>query len=437
MKARGDLSLSIRILKLSPWPNLAAAILVGALSLLFGWYFVKWNFATLVAHGLDPANPQMRSIAEWLATIDPNDPQTHVLLAAFLERTFDAGDLEQSLVEYDNAARLAPDNYLVWLELAKARDRHGDVEESELAFNRALELAPNYSSVQWAAGNAFIRHKKMDQGFALIAKAAAGNATFAESGTALVFQLYDDDAGAVKRLLGNSAPVNNALSRVLMSRQRYDEAVDAWRQIPPEDRRDMYRELSNQFIAQLLASKQVRAAMTAYADVATGDDDRPAVAKILNGGFESGIKLKGAGPFQWHIGEGAQPLIGLTDAQKHSGQYALIMNFNSFESVAFRTLEQTVPVDPGRTYSLEVFYKAEMKTPAEFRWEITDIGTGAVIGKTPDLVNADDWTPLNARFTTGAKSDGIIVRIVREGCYGPICPSNGKIVFDDVGLRQE
>jgi hypothetical protein len=57
--------------------------------------------------------------------------------------------------------------------LGKARNLNGDTEGSLAAYRRALDLALIYSSVQWALGNALVRQGKVDDGIALVGKAAS------------------------------------------------------------------------------------------------------------------------------------------------------------------------------------------------------------------------------------------------------------------------
>ncbi|MBV9216903.1 MAG: hypothetical protein JO053_12080 [Acidobacteria bacterium] len=391
----------------------------------------------MIAYRLDPTQPQMRPVAEWLAAIAPSDPRVHTVLAEFLERNFDQQDLDRSLIEYQKAAGLAPNNYLMWLDLAEARDRHGDYDLADEAFARALELAPNYAGVQWAAGNALIRHKQLDRGFSLISRAADGDNTYAGPAVSLAFQLFDENTSAVEHALGNTASINSALSTVLAVHQRYDEAVEVWQRIPADIRRGQFKEQNTRFIAQLTAAKKITLAARASADVSDTEQSRPEPGKLINGGFEDAFRTKGATPFEWNISQGPQPQVGLSDSQRRSGDHSLIMNFESFESVGFRQLEQTVPVEQSRSYVFDIFYKADMKTKLEFHWEVVDIASGAIISRTPSLVNAADWTELSARFMPPASGDGVLVRFVSQGCDGPICPCSGKILFDDASIRPE
>src|SRR5262245_56066591 len=59
--------------------------------------------------------------------LTPLDPEAHYARALAL---LEAGQLEAAISQLENAATLRPGDYLLWLELARARDRAGDKEGS-------------------------------------------------------------------------------------------------------------------------------------------------------------------------------------------------------------------------------------------------------------------------------------------------------------------
>jgi hypothetical protein len=148
------------------------------------------------------------------------------------------------------------------------------------------------------------------------------------------------------------------------------------------------------------------------------------------------MKLRNAPRFEWQIGEGDHPQIGLAEGQSHGGSHSLFLIFNTFKSAAWRDLSQMIAVEPGAEYELEIFFKSDLKTPASIRWEVADATTTQVITGTPFIPPAPDWTSLKARFTVPPDVDGIIIRLAREGCAGPACQMNGKLSFDDISLKR-
>ncbi len=400
------------------------------------WYFIKWNFADLVAYGMDTNQPELKVVTDLLVQTAPDDPLTHLAAARMYEKTFDPADLARSLSEYEAVAGLAPNSFSLWLELGRAYDRSGEDAKAEAAFRRALDLAPNYSVVQWAFGNSLVRHRKTDEGFALIAKAAASDPQYSNPAAATALPMFDGDVASVRRVLGDTPETNAALASVLAAQQKFDDAADAWSKLSPDDRRIRFKPIGDKLIEKLAAEKKFQLAARVTADMAPDGSEKPMTGSVSNGGFENEVKLRNAGLFEWRIAEGQSPQIGLSESEKHSGKHSLLLGFNSTEVAAFRSVSQTVPVVPGAAYELEIFYRSDLKTTATFKWEIADAATGTAIASTPAIAYAADWTTLKGRFTVPANIDGVVIRLTREGCGAGSCPVNGKLSFDDISIKR-
>jgi tetratricopeptide (TPR) repeat protein len=428
--------LSLKLIKIEP--RLARVVLIAAAAacVVVTWYFVKWNFVNTIAYRVDPRVPGIERVADWLTDASPGDPQTHLTAALVYERTLEPKDLAHALSEYETAAALAPHDYTRWLDLGKARAFSGDDEGARQAYARALELAPNYSSVQWAYGNFLIRSGDVEKGFELIGTAAAANGEYARPAVTTASQILDGDASRVRVALGDNENINAALALMLASSGRFDEAADAWTRLPADAKTSKLRSLGSALIDQMTAAKKFRAAARIAADLEPNENEKPVIGQVQNGGFESGVKPRNAPLFQWQITDGAHPQIGLAQGQTHGGVNALFMLFNTFETAAFRDISQTVAVEPGAEYELELYYRSDLKTPAALRWDVADAATGQPLTDTPVIAAVSEWTPLKARFRVPADSDGITIRLVRSGCAGPACQMTGKLMFDDVSLRR-
>ena len=162
--------MTTRSLKIDTAWKKAILAAVGGLCIFASWSFTKWGMASSAAVRAEDAD-----VAEFVTGLAPDDPQTHYSAAVLLEKSFERGDVQKSLNELETATGLAPENYLFWLDLGRARERSGDTEGAERALRRALDLAPNYARVQWALGNALLRQGRVDEAFAEIQKAVAGD----------------------------------------------------------------------------------------------------------------------------------------------------------------------------------------------------------------------------------------------------------------------
>jgi hypothetical protein len=429
--------LSLKIVKIEP--RLAANIVLVAMAVacvVAAWFFSKWNFANTIAARMDISEPGADRLSDWLIQAAPGDPQTHLTAALIHGRTLDPMGLARSLEEYEASAAMSPNDYFRWLDLGRARGLSGDADGARDAYARAMELAPNYSAVQWAYGNALIRAGSLDEGFSLLSKAARSNVDYAGSAVATALQVYDGDVVAVRRVLGDVAGTNAALAATMASQNRFDEAVETWMSIPASVRVEKFKPLALSLIDRMIIAKVFRPAALIAADLQPHEGEKPVIGQVGNGSFESGIKLRNAGLFEWRIAEGGQPQIGLVEGQAHGGRYSLFVLFNTFATADFRDISQTVAVEPAAEYELEMFFKSDLKTPAALKWQIVDATTMQPITSTPYLVPAPDWTALSARFTIPAGSDGVVIRLIRDGCTGPACQMNGKLSFDDISLKR-
>lgn len=417
--------MSLKIVKLETTFARSFLIAGGFICLAASFFFAKWNFANAVSMRADS-----KEVADLAIQLAPGDPQTHYAVAVVYDKTFEAAHLTRSLDEYEKSTTLSPNNYILWLALGKARELNGDSTGAENALRKALELAPNYAAVQWAYGNFLIRSGRLDEGLALMSIAAAAKPEYMNNAVATAMVLLDGDTAKVRGMLGSTSAVNAALAAFELGGKHYDEAEAAWNLIPTDEKRAKFRDAGNTISAQLAGAKQFRLAVRAATDL--WDGEGPAMGRVLNGGFETAIKLKDARLFDWQIGSGAEPQIGLNEEQKHNGGYSLFMKFNAMQAADFRQFSQTVAVDPGKPYSLEGFYRAELK--GSVAWEIADANDGKSLARSNAILSATDWTNFRVNFTVPAGSDGVIIRLVRDGCTSSICPISGKAWFDDLSL---
>ena len=410
-----------------------AALIAAALAVAVGAYAAaEWGFGNALSVRADDVE-----LADLALRMAPDDPQTHYAAAVLYGKTFVPDDVPRSLAEYETAAALSPNNYLLWLELGNARERSGDAEGGEKALRKALELAPNYSTVQWALGNALLRLGRTEEAFAFVQKAALGNPAYLAPATGIAMQIFENDAAAVRNALGNTPAIDSALASSLAAQERFNEAFETWDSMPAEAKKGVFKETTEALYGQFMAAGKFRFAMAVYAALHEGEGEVPAVATIGNGSFEGGIKPSGAKAFEWQIGEGDRPQIALAGDQKHSGNQSLLIIFNTTEAREFRPVSQMVAVEPEASYEFEAFYKGDLKSTGQVKWEIGDAVNGTVLAATPSAAAASAWAPLRAAFTVPAGSEAVTVKLTLAGCTSPICPVTGRLWIDDVALRKK
>jgi len=423
--------MSVKRIKIESLP-VRAALLAAAAVLVAGAFFsLRWGLADTAA-----SKVEYKEVADLLVGWAPDDPQTHFVSAVLHERTFLPEDLPVSLSEYEQAAALAPRNYLLWLELGKARDRSGDRENAERILRRALELAPNYSQVRWALGNNLLRQGRSEEAFAEIRMATDSDEKYIGPAASMAWQVFDGNIETIRHTIGSSPRINSALAALLMGLKRFDESYVIWDSLPPEEKGTAQRQLSMDLYGQLVEAKKYRAAANIYSALVE-EGEKAASGRVVNGGFEKAIKPQNAPIFEWQIADGLKPQIGADTGQKRSGERSLVLIFNSADGRDFRAVSQTVIVDPGKAYRFELFYRSELKAASTLKWEVVSAADGKVLASTEEAAENADWTRQQVKFTLPANSEAVVIRLARAGCGPGLCPINGRVWFDDVSLSAE
>lgn len=423
--------MSLKVIKIDSLAYRAALLALAFVFAGVAFFSMKWALANTAA-----SRAAFKEVADLTISMSPNDPQTHYASAVLHERSFLPEDLGISLTEFEKATALAPHNYLLWLQLGRSRERNGDQAGGERALRRALELAPNYSEVQWSLGNHMLRQGRPDDAFSLIRKAAADD-RYTNPAVAIAWEFLDGDLTRVRQAIGDLPGINAALASYLAKQKKFDEAFTVWDALPLDEKRNTYRSNAETFYAQLLEAKKYRDAGRIYSEVFAAQGEGPTPGQITNGGFEAPLKPTGAPVFEWQVADSLQPQIGQDTGQKHGGGRSLVMIVNSADGKDFRTVTQTVVVDPGKTYVFSLFYRSELTTSATYFWEIVDPVDGKVTGSTEPVAASSDWKEQQVKFTASANAEAVLIRLARAHCGTGICPVSGRVWFDDFVLKSQ
>jgi tetratricopeptide (TPR) repeat protein len=408
--------------------RLLAVAVAGVLVLISVFSFI-WGFA-----GTAAGNAELKEAGDLLAELSPSDPQTHFAAGSLHEKDLETGDLETAVREYEIAAALAPNNYLLWLRVAAARGRAGDTEGVEKALAQAQKLAPNYSRVQWAVGNYLLREGRDDEAYSQLRNAVAGDPLLASLAAATALQMAEGDAAAVSARFENSQPINAALAMQLVGQKRFDEAVEIWNRNEPQDD-EKYREAAKQFRAALISNKKFAAAI----NLKGAREGSPGMQfeKISNPGFEQPVKASDADVFEWKVAQGVYPQVGVTDSQKLSGAFSLIVLLSGPEPKEFRGPSQLIAVRPGAAYDLVFSYKTDTRSAASYFWEVISGNDGQRITISQALVPTPNWTSVSVPMKVPPDTDAVEIRFVRGECTGSNCAGSGNFWFDDFVMNRK
>lgn len=421
--------MSAKSINLNSTAPRAVILVFAVLCVAAAYFFAKWFLANTIA-----TRVIYKEVADIAVNLAPADPQTRYASAVLHEKTFQPGDFEKSLAEYEQAVANSPYDFRLWLELGRARDRAGESGGAEKALRRAAALAPHYSAVQWTLGNFLLRQGSEAEAFAEIRKAAESDKSFANPAIASAWQLFGGDTARVKDYVGDSNNLKAAFASLLAREKRFEEASQVWNELPEAARRGDYKANGEEIYQKMLEARKYRSALRVSTDLAADADNGFAVGRITNGGFEASVP-KNPSVFEWQFAEGVEPQIGIDNQQKRGGNISLKLIFNSADGKAFRPVTQSVAVEPGKRYTFETFYKSELATRATVKWEISDAADNKILAATEPIAANADWTSLKAEFTVPETTEAVTVRLVRVPCTTALCPISGKLWFDDFVLN--
>jgi len=131
----------------------ALALLIGVLVCGWGiWVRGREGFATFLSnYGSATSRVTLAGEAVQLSSSNPEVHYVHARLLA------DTGAHAAAIAEYERAAALRPDDYVLWLALGHARDEANDTAGALLAFKQSTRLAPFYAKPHWQLGNTLFR----------------------------------------------------------------------------------------------------------------------------------------------------------------------------------------------------------------------------------------------------------------------------------------
>lgn len=415
-----------------------ALLLVPAgLALVAAWYGVRWCVgATLAEYARE------LTTAEAATRFAPRNPHTHLRLARLRRASYLPDEMAAALEGYERAAALAPHDYLVWSELGRARGEAGDLEGAVAAFARAAGLAPSYAMPRWHLGNALLRAGRTEEAFAELRRAADADPSLRPQVFSLAWQLYDRDLTRAVEAVGRTPSARAQLINMLARRGQLDDALAVWSSLGGADRR-AHAAIGETLARELQEQKRFRLALQVLAEAGAAAVGGEAVEpeKIANGGFESDIGPAGKKLLGWQVVPSSQGVQVALDARgPHTGSRSMRVTFNARSQVPFGNVLQFVVVEPATRYRLGFYVRTEeLRSAATLLAQVLDASAAqpTPLGASePVAAGTAGWQPVSFEFTTGPRTEAVIVRLTRAGCPDGLCPIFGKIWYDDFDLQR-
>lgn len=417
-------------------PVMRALLIIPIALALFGaWSAARWYMGNTFAEFAPGVNEGGLETTRRALELAPGDPLVYVSAANLENRTLDPGRLPEALRLYEQAVRLSPHDYRLWLGLGSVREQAGDSAGGEQALRRAIELAPAYAAPRWHLGNLLLRTGRTDEAFAELRRAAEANPVVLRGQVfSFAWSIYEKDAKAMEKVIGEGAEARAQLAAFLAASGSADDAVRLWTSLSAADKQAQ-RQTGESLMKALFEKKHFRASQALARDL--GAESADGTGQFANGGFENNISTAGTSLFGWQINPVAQTEVAIDSGEAHGGNRSLRVIFNGFSKSNYYNISQLVVVEPATRYRFEGFVRTQdLKSGGTPLIEVANAADNKVLAASaPFPLGRNDWQPINVEFSTPEKTEGIYIRTNRAFC-GEVCPIFGIIWYDDFNLQR-
>ncbi|MEQ1645278.1 MAG: tetratricopeptide repeat protein, partial [Pyrinomonadaceae bacterium] len=301
--------------------NTAARVGIGVfvvVALLIGWFAVRWQIGILLSDLTPPTDPNAGEVGLVATKLAPADPGP-ILLSAAAEN-----DPQKAIALFEDAIRLAPNDFRTRIELGRAYEQDDQTERAEVEFKRAVELAPNYAAPRWHLGNFYLRQEREADALPQLTHAAEHNQTYRDQVLSLAWDYFQKDPTRVEKLVSEPAAVAH-LAYFFAARGSAAASLRNWDRLSAADKeRYGYRAIS---ISDGLYSQRHFAEALSFAkQLGNATDAEP--NKITNASFETSIGEPEQARFAWQITRNEGKLEITADGKvAHEGSRSLRMTF--------------------------------------------------------------------------------------------------------------
>ena len=413
------------------------AILVLIAVTIWSSFVVRWYVGNTIAEYfvMDESSIEVAKRAESLA---PRDPLTHWRLAGVLLKKLPPDQLTQVTSEYEEAVRLSPNDYRLWMALGLGLEQLGDTKRGEEALRQATVLAPSYVYPHWYLGNLLLRTARYDEGFAELRRASDADPEFRPQLFNLAWQVYNADFDALKIAVGSTAEARAGLTLYLFGLQRFEDGLLLWNSLNEREKR---ANISSGFsiVSSLIGAQRFYDAMHVWNELAPEESSRASTDQIMDGSFEADITHGPEAVFGWQVKQANQMQIGIDPSHAHTGVRSLRLLFQVNSRLDSINISQLVPVAANTQYDFEYYVKTEkLQSGSTPVIQIVEAADSSVLASSESAGTGDnDWKRVVLSFKTGTKTQAVIVRTVREGCgETPVCPIFGMMWYDDFRFQR-
>ena len=389
------------------------------------WMAGRAGFASLLTAYAAKAN--LPASADAAVSISPADPDAHLIRGELLETK---GDLPAAINEYETARSLRPEDYVLWLSLARALELNGESERAIAAARKAIPLAPFYAQPHWQLGNILLRAGQKEEGLKELSLAGASNPSMMPGIIELAWRSFGGNVEAVEQALNpQTSESYEALARYFRQRGEANAAIAMYAAAGTAARDER-----RAFLAELISAKRFKDA----SDLWAVDHSAIAIGAMLDPGFEQESDPNEPG-FGWRLGQRAEGFhLSLDAADPRSGRSSLRVEFSGNSDSSAPIISELVLIEPHTRYQMRFAARTEGIVSGGLPLiAVVDANTGGVVEGSEDFPQATNgWRDYLIDFSTGESTTAIEIRLQRKACSKPPCPIFGRLWLDSFSLQR-
>lgn len=357
---------------------------------------------------------------------DSSSANAHYVRATILE----ASDLRAAVAEHLSAVKSRPEDYALWLSLARASELAGAPEDAVAAARQAALLAPSYAQPHYQLGNILLRLGRTGEAFTELRRAAESDPALLPGIIDLAWRMSGGNAQFVVKTLAPSTPAARmTMATYFVARDEVDAAIELYTAVATEAAKDRAW-----YVNKLISEKRFKHAARLWA---VDHPENAAIDQIRDPGFEKESDLNEAG-FSWRAADNPEGLRFILDSsQKVEGNSSLRIEFTGGHDSASPVISQLITVQAESNYELRVSIRTENLITAGLpQVLVLDATTRNALSKSSEVERTSNgWREYILQFKTAPQIETIQIVVQRQSCTSP-CPIFGQIWLDQFSLRK-
>ena len=402
----------------------AAAAILLIVFLLLTWNTARSGLTSLFT--TYAASSSQLAAADAAVGFNPSDPDAHYVRATILS----ASDLPTAITEFEQAALARPDDYVLWLSLARARELNGDTAGAVVAARQAVPLAPAYSEPHYQLGNILLRAGQRDEAFRELRLAGTSNPMLMPGIIDLAWRVSGGNVEFVTRAIApRSSQDYRALGQYFRQRNAVGAAIAMYAAAGSEAADER-----NSYLGQLISEKRFKDA----ANIASVGRSAVTPGVMIDPGFEQENNLDEPG-FGWRLAEKHEGFrLSLDTNNPREGRSSLKVEFSGDSDPYVPVISEIVLIEPATHYQLRFAIRSEGLVSGGLPLLVVkDADANKTLKQSDQFPKATEgWREYTIDFVTEASASAVQISLQRQPCEKSSCPIFGRLWLDNFSLQK-